>query len=151
MLVRMWYARYLQSYLISRYMAPKGRGVLKNLILGIDFLPNYTSDFLEIFFLNRPKWAPQVFKISIFPFQNCERYSTHKLAKNQGPIIEPAWDEFFFLDFFIWNERSHHETNKSKVLHFSDVLVGPAESHNPTRFYMIFYNFSILFTYYGQY
>ena len=106
MLVRMWYARYLQSYLISRYMALTGRGVLKNLILGIDFLPNYTSDFLEIFFLNRPKWALLVFKISMFPFQNCERYSTHKFAKNQGPTIEPAWDEFFF-EIFLSEMKDH--------------------------------------------
>jgi hypothetical protein len=77
-------------------MALKGRGVLKNLILGIDFLPNYTSDFLEIFFLNRTKWALQVFKISIFPFQNCERYSTHKFAKKQGPVIEPPGTKIFF-------------------------------------------------------
>ena len=77
-------------------MALKGRGVLKNLILGIDFLTNYTSDFLEIFFLNRPKWALLVFKISIFPFQNCGRYSTHKFAKIQGPITEVYHISFFY-------------------------------------------------------
>jgi hypothetical protein len=62
-------------------MDVKGPGVSKNPTLEPGFLKNYTSEFLENFFLNRPKWAFLVVKILAFPFQNCRRKSSFKLAQ----------------------------------------------------------------------
>jgi hypothetical protein len=74
------YVQALESILPSGYMNIKGPGVSKNLILGSDFLKNYASEFLEILFMNKPKWVLLAIKISGFPFQNCGRSDSSNLA-----------------------------------------------------------------------
>ncbi len=73
MLVQAQRAGVFENILWSRYMGLKGLVVSKNPILRPDFLKNYTSEFLEKFFVNKPEGVLLVIKISIFPFQNCRR------------------------------------------------------------------------------
>ncbi len=56
-----------------------------------------------------------------------------KRGSVRGPT-KPAGAKIFFKDFFSLNERSGHETYKSKILDFSDVLVKNGK-YNNLRFF----------------
>ena len=70
----------LKVFITSDIWVGRVEGSKKNLTLGLGFLKRYMSDFLEMFFPNRPKRILLRIKISGFPFQDCRRWSSSKLA-----------------------------------------------------------------------
>jgi hypothetical protein len=69
MLVQTRQARVFKNIFWSRYIGRKGLGVSK-----------ITSEFLEIFFLNKLQWVVLVVKISGLPFPDCGRSDSSNLV-----------------------------------------------------------------------